>query len=88
MTAREIPKYTQISLASLDFFEKYVLLCQAAELDEVNGAGMALDSDPKPPEASTVKALQFLAGSHLAWKPLEGTVQKEKQPEAARPSRI
>lgn len=47
---------------------------------------MALDSDPKPPEASTIKALQFLAGSHLAWKPSEGTVQKEKQAEAPWPS--
>lgn len=40
-----------------------------------------MDSPPKKMEASKIKALQFLAGSHFAWKLLDGSTQKEKQTE-------
>lgn len=74
-------QYSLTSQASLDVLEKYVLVYQAAELDEMNGRTWTVYSDPKETEASTIKALQFLAGSHLAWKPLDSTMQKEKQTE-------
>lgn len=74
-------QYSLNSLASLDMFEKYVLVYQAAELDEMNGRTWTVDSDPKKTEASTIKVLQFLAGSHLAQKPLDDTMRTEKQTE-------
>lgn len=40
-----------------------------------------MDSPPKETDASKTKALQFLVGSHLAWKLLDGSTQKEKQTE-------
>lgn len=61
-------QYSLTSLASLDMLEKYVLVYEAAELDEMNGRTWTVESVPKKTEASTVKALQFLACSHLARK--------------------
>lgn len=78
-------QYSLTSQASLDVAEKYVLVYQAAELDETNGRTWMVYADPKKTEASTIKALQFLAGSHLAWKPLDSTLQKEKQTETQWP---
>lgn len=65
--------------------EKCVLFYEAAELDEMNGRTCTVDSDPKKIEASTIKALKFLAGSRLAQKPLDSTMQKEKQTETQWP---
>ena len=78
-------QYSLTYLAPLDVLEKYVLVDQAAELYEMNGRTWTVDSDPKKTEASTIKALQFLAGSHLARKPLDGTMQMEKQTETQWP---
>lgn len=70
-------QYPPTSSASLDMLEKYVLVYQ----NEMNGRTQTVDSPPKKTGASTTKALQFLASSHLVWKLLDGNTQKEKQSE-------
>lgn len=74
-------QYSITSLALLDVLEKCVLVDQAAELDEMNGRTLTVDSDPKKTKSPAVKALKFLASSHLAQKPLHCTMQKQKQTE-------
>lgn len=51
----------------------------------MNGRTLTVDSDPKKTKSSAIKALKFLASSHLAQKPLDCTMQKEKQTEPHRP---
>jgi len=51
----------------------------------MNGRTWTEDCDPKKTEASTIQALQFLAGSHFAQKPLDSTMQKAKQTETRWP---